>query len=319
MRNRTMIQFFEWYLLNDCSLWNEVCIKAKSLKKMGITGAWLPPAYKGMNGINDVGYGVYDMYDLGEFDQKGTIPTKYGTKSEYITAIKTLQSQGIRVYGDVVFNHRMGGDEAELVMAKVYDTSDRHNYIEEREILAWTKFNFSARAGKYSDFTWNHTHFDGCDWDNLTSTQALYLFSGKSWDDQVDIEKGNYDYLMGADLDLQNAETYSELVRWGKWYIDVTGVDGFRIDAVKHINFPKLYEWLKEMRDYTGRELFTVAEYWNNTLSALKYYLDKTANSMHLFDVPLHYNFHSASKSGGHYDMSRILEGTLVKERPKKR
>ena len=34
-----------------------------------------------------MGYGVYDLYDLGEFDQKGTIPTKYGTKQEYLDAV----------------------------------------------------------------------------------------------------------------------------------------------------------------------------------------------------------------------------------------
>lgn len=35
--------------------------------------SWLPPAYKGIGGKDEVGYGVYDVYDLGEFDQKGTI------------------------------------------------------------------------------------------------------------------------------------------------------------------------------------------------------------------------------------------------------
>lgn len=50
---------------------------------------WLPPAFKA-TGEHDVGYGVYDLYDLGEFDQKGTIPTKYGTKDEYLDAIYTL-------------------------------------------------------------------------------------------------------------------------------------------------------------------------------------------------------------------------------------
>ena len=37
---------------------------------------------------------------------------------------------------------------------------------------------------------------------------------------------------------------------------------------------------------------------------------------MSLFDAPLHFNFHRASKSGGHFDMSTILDGTLMKEVP---
>ncbi len=318
MRNRTMIQFFEWFLPSNASLWREAQEKAKELSNLGISDIWLPPAYKGDRGINDVGYGVYDMYDLGEFNQKGSVPTKYGTKDEYINAIKALKRSGIKVYADIVFNHRMGGDETELVKADVYDFSNRGKVIEEREIATWTKFNFTARNNKYSDFKWNQTHFDGCDWDEIKKQKALYLFKGKSWDNQVDIENGNYDYLLGTDLDLNNSETYEELVRWGKWYLDVTSVDGFRLDAVKHMNFSSIMSWLREMRMYSGRDLFAVGEYWNQSLSALVYYLDKTANRMRLFDVPLHYNFHKASRSGGQFDMSKIFSGSLVSQRPKR-
>ncbi len=43
----------------------------------------MPPAFKGTP--ND-GYEVYDLFDLGEFDQKGTVRTKYGLKEEYLRA-----------------------------------------------------------------------------------------------------------------------------------------------------------------------------------------------------------------------------------------
>ncbi len=316
MRNRTMIQFFEWYLPDDCTLWRKATDEATALAKLGITEIWLPPAYKAAGGRGDVGYGVYDMYDLGEFDQKGSVATKYGTKDEYLSAIKALQRAGVRVYADVVFNHRMGADETEMVHAKIYNNKNRSVLEGERDISAWTKFTFPQRNGKYSDFVWSAKHFDGCDWDDLTGKQALYLFCGKNWDDQVDIENGNYDYLMGADLDLHDVETYNELISWGKWYLDITGVNGFRLDAVKHINFPKIMDWFWQMRNYSGRELFAVGEYWNNSLPTLIYYLNKTAHTMHLFDVPLHYNLHKASSSHGGFDMRRILDGTLVKERP---
>lgn len=64
---------------------------------MGITAAWLPPCYKG-SGENDVGYGTYDLWDLGEFDQKGTTRTKYGTKEAFIEAISTAKENGIITY-----------------------------------------------------------------------------------------------------------------------------------------------------------------------------------------------------------------------------
>ena len=77
--NETMMQFFEWYLPSDGTLWKTAVNEAPYLAKTGITQVWFPPAYKGNGGKDDVGYGVYDLYDLGEFDQKGSIATKYGT------------------------------------------------------------------------------------------------------------------------------------------------------------------------------------------------------------------------------------------------
>jgi alpha-amylase len=115
--NGVMMQYFHWYNPADGSLWNELAKNAQELADAGVTVVWLPPAYKGVGGGYDVGYGVYDMYDLGEFDQKDTVRTKYGTKDEYLNAIATAQQAGIQVYADVVLNHMMGADEAEEVEA----------------------------------------------------------------------------------------------------------------------------------------------------------------------------------------------------------
>ena len=75
MVNGTIMQYFEWFLLPKCKLWNEIAKEANNLKNLGITAVWMPPAYKGIGGRYDVGYGAYDLYDLGEFNQKGTIET----------------------------------------------------------------------------------------------------------------------------------------------------------------------------------------------------------------------------------------------------
>ena len=116
-RNKLMMQDFEWYLKPDKSHWKHVAKKAEQLKENGVTAVWLPPAYKGANGVEDIGYGAYDLYDLGEFDQKGSIPTKYGTKDEYIEAIRILRENNIKVLADIVLNHKMGADETEEVFA----------------------------------------------------------------------------------------------------------------------------------------------------------------------------------------------------------
>ena len=70
MQNQTIIQFFHWYYNEEQNLWTKVAAEAAHLKEIGVTMAWLPPAYKSNNAAYDVGYAVYDLFDLGEFDQK---------------------------------------------------------------------------------------------------------------------------------------------------------------------------------------------------------------------------------------------------------
>ena len=87
MTNQTAMQYFEWYLPSDGQHWNNLAEDAQHLADLGISHVWMPPAFKATN-KDDVGYGVYDLFDLGEFDQKGTVRTKYGLKEEYLNAIK---------------------------------------------------------------------------------------------------------------------------------------------------------------------------------------------------------------------------------------
>lgn len=314
---KVMMQYFQWYLPNDGKHWQRLKEEAKNLKEAGFDAIWLPPAYKGQGGINDVGYGVYDLYDLGEFDQKGTIRTKYGTKDEYLEAIAKLHHYHIEVYGDMVLNHRMGADGTELVTAVENDSFDRNKVISAKEqIEAWTRFDFKGRNGKYSDFVWNESCFDGVDYDERKKRHAIYEFDGDSWDQLVDNENGNYDYLMGADVDFNNQAVVDELIRFGKWYLDFTNVDGFRLDAVKHIDFTFFTRWLKELRRYSKRDLFAVGEYWHGDVNKLLHYLEVSNYCMSLFDVTLHFKFHNISNSNGTFDMGSIFENTLVKKVP---
>ena len=316
--NGIIMQYFEWYM--DCkqNLWNEISEKAKELADIGITALWLPPAYKGFGGKDEVGYAVYDVYDLGEFDQKGTIKTKYGSKDEYLNCIMTLKQNGIESYADIVLNHKIGADMLQTIPATKVDWGNHNELISGQEtVRVATKFTFPGRNHKYSDFEWNWTHFDGIDYDENSKEHAIFKFKNKDWSDAVDEEYGNYDYLMGADLDFENPEVVKECKKWGKWYLETTKVDGFRLDAVKHIDADFYRDWIKLLREQTKDELFTVGEYWSGDVSKLHRYIQETEGEISLFDVPLHYHLEVASKDEN-YDMSKILEGTLVKENSSK-
>lgn len=314
--NETYLQYFDWYLPNDGLWWKQCAAKAPVMHRLGISGVWLPPAYKASSQDN-VGYAVYDMYDLGEFDQKGTIRTKYGTKDDYLNAVKTLKENHIKVFADIVLNQRMGADETEEVEAVEDAANDRNDDISgEETILAWTKFNFTGRNGKYSDFTWNHTHFTGCDFDERTKRKSVFRFKGKHWSNETDPENGNFDYLMGADVDWNNPEVVDQTERWFKWYIKETHIDGLRLDAVKHIDFDAYKRLLKAVREENDDPLPAVGEYWSGDVTRLTHYLDCTDHEMSLFDVPLHYNFYNASHSNGNYPMKDILSNTLTDKEP---
>lgn len=55
MEQRNLLQSFEWYLPNDAGHWRRTAEAAAYLAELGFTDIWLPPAYKGNSGIDDVG------------------------------------------------------------------------------------------------------------------------------------------------------------------------------------------------------------------------------------------------------------------------
>jgi alpha-amylase len=52
-----------------------------------------------------------DLWDLGEFNQKGTIRTKWGTSDELTALSKVATGQGMYLYFDAVLNHKASADE----------------------------------------------------------------------------------------------------------------------------------------------------------------------------------------------------------------
>jgi alpha-amylase len=111
-----ILQAFYW----DCpkaenrehQWWAFIKSKLPSIAQAGFTALWLPPANKAA-GWKSMGYDPYDYYDLGEFDQKGGVPTWFGSKAELLDLIESAHAQGLQVYADLVFNHNSGADAQE--------------------------------------------------------------------------------------------------------------------------------------------------------------------------------------------------------------
>ncbi|NWJ24045.1 alpha-amylase [Rhizobium sp. RM] len=321
MSPRTLLQFFHWYTPADGKLWKEVAERADDLANLGITDVWLPPAYKGASGVSSVGYDTYDLFDLGEFDQKGAVATKYGDRSSFEKACRSLQTSGLRVLHDVVFNHKMGADEKESVKVRRVNAEDRTEIDDEEfKALAYTRFTFPGRKGQHSKFIWDKQCFSGVDVIEQPDKSGVFKlvneYGDGQWNEEVDEELGNFDYLMGADVEFRNNAVYEELKYWGRWLSEQVPVGGFRLDAAKHIPAWFFRDWVGHMRENVDPELFVVAEYWHPDMAALGSYLELVDKQLMLFDVALHFNFHDASKQGADFDMRTIFDGSLVDSMP---
>ncbi|WFR96588.1 alpha-amylase [Rhizobium tumorigenes] len=321
MAGRTLMQFFHWYYPDGGRLWNEVAEKAESLANIGVTDVWLPPAYKGAAGGYSVGYDTYDLFDLGEFEQKGTVATKYGDRAALENAAAKLKAQGVGVILDVVLNHKMGADEKESVTVRRVDAEDRTQIEDEAfQALAYTHFTFPGRNGAHSKFIWDMKCFSGVDVVEEPDEKGIFRlvneYGDGEWNEEVDQENGNFDYLMGANVEFRNNAVYEELKYWGRWVSEQLPLDGFRLDAAKHIPAWFFRDWVRHMRETAGRDLFVVAEYWHPDMEVLKNYLDLVDHQLQVFDVALHHRFHEASKQGGDFDMRTIFDGSLVSSLP---
>ena len=320
MENQTLMQYFEWYLPNDGQHWNRLAKEAPHLASKGIRKVWMPPAFKATSS-NDVGYGIYDLFDLGEFNQKGTVRTKYGLKEEYLKAIKSLKENGIEPIADVVLNHKAAADYKERFTVIEVDPNDRTVALSEPfEIKGWTKFTFPGRHKKYNNFEWHWYHFTGTDYDAQRNKSGIYLIQGdnKGWadDDLVDNENGNFDYLMYADLDFKHPEVIQNLYDWADWFIKTTGIHGFRLDAIKHIDSFFMGNFIRDISAKYGDDFYVFGEFWNSDETANNDYLGSIDYRFDLVDVKLHHNLFDASRAGSGYDLRNIFEQTLVKNHP---
>ena len=320
MTNGTLLQYFHWYYPADGFLWKKLVSDIPRLQELGITAVWLPPAYKGADGDHASGYDAYDLFDLGEFDQKGSVRTKFGTRDEYIAAVEAAHKAGISIYVDIVINHKAGADEREKVKVLRMNPDNRTEKVSEPfEIEAYTKFTFPGRKGKYSNFIWDFHCFTGVDHAADLNEDGIFNILneyGDTWEEVISNEFGNYDYLMHADIEFRNPAVRDEIKYWTKWYYETVKFKGMRLDAVKHIAPAFFNEWLDYVRENLPEDQFVVGEFWTGNVAEIETFISAVGGRMNMFDAPLQGAFSRASKAGNDFDLSTIYNDTLLARNP---
>lgn len=107
-----------------------------------------------------------------------------------------------------------------------------------------------------------------------------------NWDDPRRVERGDLGGL--PDLAQENPETYKYLMDNTLWWIKETGVDGIRLDAVKHVEKDFWAKFVPEVKEKSGKDdLFVMGEAFHGDPNVVSEYQKAGIDS--LFDLPLYY------------------------------
>lgn len=142
-QNDVMMQAFYWDVPvdatnNNGSWWDTLSAQSTTLKNAGFTGIWVPSPSKGNFGIYDMGYGIFDHYDLGNYNQKGTTETRFGSRAELESMISTMQqSPKIEVYADIILNHIYTSDDESEANPAVKQYVFDHAYRNDTQYQAY--------------------------------------------------------------------------------------------------------------------------------------------------------------------------------------
>jgi len=122
----TLMQAFYWDVPAGGIWWDSLASKAGDLGQHGLDMVWFPSPFKGSGGSFDMGYGIYDHFDAGEFFQNGTTETRFGSRAELQSAISAFHGAGVDVLCDIVINHTLGGNLESNPVLHAYVQSDQY-------------------------------------------------------------------------------------------------------------------------------------------------------------------------------------------------
>ena len=170
--------------------------KLDYLKELGIDVIWICPMYKSPN--DDNGYDISDYQD---------IMSDFGTMDDFNELLNEVHKRNMKIIIDLVINH----------------TSDEHPwFIESRS---------SKESPKRDWYIWREGK------DNKEPNNWESIFKGSAWEYDEN-SKQYYLHLFSKkqpDLNWKNEDMRNEIYNMINWWLD-KGIDGFRVDAISHIN-----------------------------------------------------------------------------------
>lgn len=233
---------------------NGMTSKLDYIQNLGVQGIWLMPIGPSPS---------YHKYDV--TDYYGVHPD-YGTMEEFKHFVTEAHKRNIKIVMDFVVNHS-AADHPWFIAAKADKNSEYRDYY------VWANIDSIKDQLSKKEIT--------LDSDNITQ-----------WHKNGDDDEYYYGFFWGGmpDLNFDNPRVRSEMIKAGKFWLQEVGVDGFRLDAARHI-FPdeeaeKSHQWWIEFGDAMKAvkpDVYMVGEVWGDAESVGPYL--KGLPSMFNFDL----------------------------------
>ncbi len=230
--------------------------KLDYLKDLGVEAVWLMPINPSPS---------YHKYDVTDYY---AIHPDYGTMDDFKTFVREAHKRNIKVVIDMVLNHCSSKHPWFIDAAK----NENSPY---RDYFVWTHKDdpqVKPFAGNTNEDSRNRNR-----WNKVEGSDYLY-----------------YSYFGGhmPDLNFDSPKLREEIFKVGRYWFTEIGIDGFRLDAARHI-FPderakESQAWwvyfLNEMRK-VKKDVYLVGEVWASTNVVAPY----------LKGIPALFNFDLAS------------------------
>lgn len=257
--------------------YNNLAAKSQAGDLDKFTMIWMPPPKKGNSGIQSVGYDPFDYYDIGTYNEKGTVKTRYGGETELKSCVDSLRGRGIRPIVDLVLNHIQNGASGADKFRFPYAN---HNTFE--------KLDPGGNNGNqyFNDSTNNAPFHYEYDFGRDVNFEHPYQRQGiKSWGDWITAKVGYQGY------------------RWDLAFnIDPWFISEFMRSGLKQDRFSVMEYWEKETEG-TSEEMVT--------------YLALTDYRSAMFDMPLRdYLKDMCNLSGAAFNISILTQIGLVNHAP---
>ncbi|WP_328870868.1 pullulanase-type alpha-1,6-glucosidase [Streptomyces sp. NBC_00287] len=228
--------------------------KLDYIKGLGTTSIWMAPIFKNqpVQGTGANASAGYHGYWITDFTQ---VDPHFGTNKDLETLISKAHAKGMKVYFDVITNH----------------TADVVDYEEKSyDYLAKGAFPYLTKDGEPfddADYADGSVDFPDVDTDSFPRTpKTTKTNKVPSWlndptmyhnrgDSTFAGESSTYGDFSGLDdLWTERPEVVSGMEKiYQRWVRDF-GIDGFRIDTVKHVNMEFWTQWATALDAYAAKQ-----------------------------------------------------------------